>query len=402
MQTEPIRRDSRHREKVEKTTGIFRRVTAAGKVRYDIQYVDADGRTRWRTTDTLQEAKVLRADLVSKAARGEVIPTTKATFAELAEVWYEAKAPRVRQRTKRYYRDALDLVLLPRFGKLRLAAIDADAVAKLTRDLEREGLHATNPDRPIRPLGPSSVANYLKALRAVLSLAVRRRMIPSNPFAVLLADERPVRRERRKPHEWTPEEVDALIAASATLASKKVSKYDYTTLLRVVATLGLRKGEALGLQWRDFDKDGGYLTVERQWTGYDEYSAPKTRAGVRRIALPHLLRDELIALRLRSRYSGDDDPIFASNEGRPLDHANVSKRGFESARDDAGLPKQLTFHSLRHAAASRLIRGGLDPVTVASVLGHEDATTTLSVYAHMYDRQRTDEAVRAALAAPQV
>jgi site-specific recombinase XerC len=61
-------------------------------------------------------------------------------------------------------------------------------------------------------------------------------------------------------------------------------------------------------------------------------------------------------------------------------------------------PATLTFHSLRHAAASRLIRAGLDPLTVASVLGHEDATTTLSVYAHMFDRERTDEAVRAALA----
>jgi hypothetical protein len=36
-------------------------------------------------------------------------------------------------------------------------------------------------------------------------------------------------------------------------------------------------------------------------------------------------------------------------------------------------------------------------VTVASVLGYEDATTTLAVYAHLFDRKRTDEAVRAAL-----
>jgi integrase len=36
-------------------------------------------------------------------------------------------------------------------------------------------------------------------------------------------------------------------------------------------------------------------------------------------------------------------------------------------------------------------------VTVADVLGHEDATTTLSVYAHLFDRQRTHEAVRDAL-----
>jgi hypothetical protein len=76
---------------------------------------------------------------------------------------------------------------------------------------------------------------------------------------------------------------------------------------------------------------------------------------------------------------------------------NVSRRGFEAARDEAGLPSSLTFHHLRHATASRLIGAGLDPVTVAGVLGHEDPNVTLRVYAHLWDRRRTDEAVRAAL-----
>lgn len=393
MPTKPTCRSTRIR--VER--GIYKRYVKDG-VRYEINYVDADGRARWQTVEKLQDARTLRGDLVSRASRGEVVAPSKVTFAELAESWYESKAPRVRRRTQRYYRDSLDLVLLPRFGGLRVGAIDADAIAKLTRDLEREGLHATKPDRPVRPLGTSSVSNYLKALRAVLALAVRRRLIPSNPFDVLLPDDRPARQERRRPHEWTPEEVEALLSASASLGKRKIAKYDYTPLLRVVATLGLRKGEALGLCWKDFDKAGSYLTVERQWTAFEEYTTPKTRAGTRVIALPRSLRDELIALRLGSDFSLDEHPVFASNEGKPLDHANASKRGFEAARDEAKLPGHLTFHSLRHAAASRLIRAGLDPVTVASVLGHEDATTTLRIYAHMFDRKRTDKAVRRALA----
>jgi len=84
--------------------------------------------------------------------------------------------------------------------------------------------------------------------------------------------------------------------------------------------------------------------------------------------------------------------------GTPLGHRNVSRRGFDPARDLAELPDHLVFHDLRHAAASRLIRGGLEPVTVASGLGHEDANVTLSVYSPLYDRRRTDDAVRLALA----
>lgn len=195
----------------------------------------------------------------------------------------------------------------------------------------------------------------LKPLSGVLGYAVRRNVIASSPFDVLTDDDRPERAEKEPPHEWTDEEVEALLAASTHLASKRESRYDYSPLLRLVAVLGLRKGEALGLQWQDFDKDAGVLHVRRQW----------------------LARDELITLPLRSRFSQDEDPVFASLTGTPLGHRNVLRRGWAPARDAAGLPSSLTLHDLRHAAASRLIDAKLDPVTVAAVLGHEDATVTL-------------------------
>ena len=101
-------------------------------------------------------------------------------------------------------------------------------------------------------------------------------------------------------------------------AAKPESRYDYTSLLRLTARTGLRLGEVLGLQWRDFDKDTSHLTVARQWTRDDGYAPPKTKAGNRRIPLPADLRDDLIALCLRSRYSQDEHAIFASREGGPL------------------------------------------------------------------------------------
>lgn len=386
------------RERYER--GIFRRKTRDGAMRWEIAYLDRDGRQRWETVATLADARRRRAELTSKP-QAERLAAARRTFADLAEEWYEAKAPRLRRRTADYYRTALDLVLIPRFGKWQLAAIDADAIVKLTRDLEREGLHAIDPARPKRPLGSSSIANYLKPLQGVLALALRRRSIASNPFDVMTADDRPARAERQAVHEWQPEEIAGLLAASEMLAACETAHYDYSRLLRLAATLGLRLGEVVGLTWADFDDDGaGVLHVRRQWLRDGSYGPPKTKAGVRRIPLPPGIRDELIALRLASRFSGDGQPVFASRTGTPLGHRNVTRRGFEPARDLAGLPLSLTFHDLRHAAASRLIGAGLDPVAVAAVLGHEDATTTLSVYAHLFDRRKTNEAVRAALAGP--
>jgi integrase len=232
----------------------------------------------------------------------------------------------------------------------------------------------------------------------VLKVALRRKLIATNPFDVLADDERPTRGESEPAHEWTPEEETALLAAARQLAQKPESRYDYSPVLQIVLTLGLRLGEVLGLQWQDFDREESVVNVRRQWTRYGEYGPTKTKAGKRRVVLPHDLRDELIALRLRSPFSQDGDPIFASRAGTPLTHRNVTRRGFEAARDLAGLPATLTFHDTRHAVASKLIAANVDDVYLADFIGHGDATVTRKVYGHVRDRHRKDEAVRLALA----
>jgi integrase len=167
-------------------------------------------------------------------------------------------------------------------------------------------------------------------------------------------------------------------------------------LPRLTARLGLRLGEVLGLQWGDFEKNEGVLHARRQWLVTGQYGPPKTAAGFRGIPLPDDLRRDLIDLRLASKHSQDDDPIFTSREGTTLQHRNVAHRGFERAARQATI-EGVSFDDLRHAAASRLIANGLDPVTVAAVLGHGDPNITLKVYAHLFNRDERDEAVRQAL-----
>jgi integrase len=387
------------RQKV--ATGIYRRVTASGEVRHEFCYLD-HGKQKWETTNGgLREAKRLRAEKMAKRPEERRAPSRE-TFADVAALWFEQKRSKLRDRTATDYQAALDLVLLPRFGKWPIRLIDADAIANLIRSLEAEGLHAIDRQRSKRPLGRSAVLNYTKPLAQILAFAARRGYIATNPWLLLTRDDRPAQSAPRPIFEWTSEAIGGLLAASKRLAETKAAPearpYNYEPLLRVAVTLGLRLGEILGLRWEDFDKDAGVLHVERQWLRSGAYGPPKTKAGGRTVALPADLRDELIALRLRSRFSSDESPMFASMTGTPLQHRNVARRGFEAARDTAGLPSHLTFHDTRHAAASRMIDAGLDPVTVAGVLGHEDPHVTLKVYAARFDRQAKDDRVRAALA----
>jgi integrase len=59
--------------------------------------------------------------------------------------------------------------------------------------------------------------------------------------------------------------------------------------------------------------------------------------------------------------------------------------------------KRITFHLMRHAFASRMIHRGISSTVLASLMGHESSTITERRYIHLFDRQRTDEQVRAAM-----
>jgi integrase len=337
-----------------------------------------------------QEALAKQAELRGKAARGEsVVATSKLTFGELAEEWLESKR-HLRPWSRRNYRGALDLVLIPRLGRFRVAAITPELVARLIHELERKGPAG-------KPLSSSMIEAYLRPLNGTMAFAVRRGLIAVNPCSLLTSDERPRRRERKQDHVWSDDEIDALLAAARKLARQPTSRYDYTPLLRLAIFTGLRLGELLGLQWQDLDLPEDALYVRRQWTRLREYAPPKTTAAVRRIPLPPELTKELAALKLGSRYSADTDPVFVSRNGRPLGHRNATRRGFESAAATAGIDG-VSFHSMRHAFASRMISRGISSTVLAAVMGHESSTITEKRYIHLFDRQRTDELVREAMA----
>lgn len=84
--------------------------------------------------------------------------------------------------------------------------------------------------------------------------------------------------------------------------------------------------------------------------------------------------------------------------GKPLAHRNATRRGFETAAAKAGI-KNVSFHSMRHAFASRMIHRGITSTVLAALMGHESSTITERRYIHLFDRQRTDEHVRQAMSA---
>jgi integrase len=154
------------------------------------------------------------------------------------------------------------------------------------------------------------------------------------------------------------------------------------------ATCGLRIGEALGIKWEDLDFGKGTLTIKRTiWRGK---SLPtKTNSSRRTIKLPR------IALEALHRHKEDADRhsqdgiaasgwVFPTAKGNPHYAANFYRHNWKPTLRKAGLPP-ITYHQLRHGAASYLLSQRVPVPVVSRYLGHANPSITLSVYSHMID-----------------
>ncbi len=314
----------------------------------------APERSRWRPLKSPRRAgaRVFIRDLVHPLREAKRVRMTPRSFAE--------------------WMIALDRILIG-FGHLAPAQVTADAVAEFRRSLGQSRSAAT-------------VTKYETPLRELLDLAVRRGVIQTNPYKLLAAAERPKRAVRREPRRWRPAELVAVLEAAKLRDLRPEGRQKYLPLVATLVYLGCRIGEALALRWSDVDLLQRTISIRHTLRRDGTLGEPKTRAGIRDVPIPYgLLR---ILADAKDERAGDDDWVFAARHGRsPVGYWNAVNRGVKPALHAAGID-DARVHDLRHAAASLLIAQGLTPVEVAGLLGHRDATTTLSVYATWFGDER--------------
>ena len=149
---------------------------------------------------------------------------------------------------------------------------------------------------------------------------------------------------------------------------------------------GLRRGEALGLHWRDVDLAAGVLRV--RWTiarvgGELVFTEPKTERSRRFVSLPAPVVDVLRRYRNRAAaavwqpWPDHGDLVFPTHVGTPTDPRNAL-RAFSALAERAGLA-HATLHTLRHSAASALIASGAHLKVVQEMLGHSSYGITADI-----------------------
>ena len=386
--------------------GIYVRASRSGEIVYPFVVTDPkSGRNVWRTCSSLDDARAERGSLVGKRhGRQSVTRPARKRFEEYAQEWLADTAPRMRASTVVRDRGDVELHLVPYLGRLYLADIDADAVAKLVATLQREGKVVRKGGKVVRRSGLAahSVTNALGVLSRIMARAVRAGHVPTNPVALLEASERPKADALPFP-ELTAADLAAFLAAVRDDGRKRRSLAPYAerdfALVFVTMTTGLRQSEVLGLRWCDVDMTTGTLHVRQAKGRYDDQL--KTPAARRSVALaPEALR-LLASLSLGMRHTEPDDLVFATADGKALGGRNVL-RIVERARAHSGLDakceaqgaRKLTFHGLRHFYASARIADGHEIADVSRALGHADIATTLRTYTHELDARKRLESER--------
>jgi integrase len=337
-----------------------------------------EGKPRFRTVGyNLEVAREARQAFIEAARWGVVASAPQLRFAKVAGWWIERFARKVDvgercERTLEIRRYHLEHHLLPAFGSWLVREISVQDVAELLDDLRA------------RSLSENTTAGALATLSNIMRFAVRNSWIPESPIEKLEACERP-RPARRQPRALGREEIARLLDGCLPR---------YRALIATALFTGMRVSELLGLTWRDVDLGSGLVYVRAQLSRRAPCRrvALKTRSAQRQIPISPQLRALLVVHRAACERKADADWVFATRNGTPLTQRNVMRSALAHAARRGGLlagGARLRFHDLRHTFASHLIVDlGLDVLQVSRILGHSSASTTLDVYAHMFDEAR--------------
>lgn len=331
-------------------------------------------RTRLEVSDALK--KTLRDQQLG------IAPTSdRQTLDKFLTGWLENNIkPTNKQLTYRSYEWIVRTHLIPGLGRLPLSKITPQKLQSFVADRQAAGL------------SPATIRHINATLRAALSQAQKWGLVHQNSAKLVTLP----RAVRYQPTILAPDQSKALLMF--------IAGHQHEALLTTALTMGLRRGEILGLRWHDVDLEKGALEVrhslERVKGAGLALTDPKSQRAKRGLRIPQICLRALVkhkGLQEAARtWAGsrwkDGGFIFTSGIGTPLHPDDVS-RLLKPILEAAGLPK-VRFHDLRHSCASLLLSLGVHPKLVQETLGHSSYQLTMDTYSHMIPALRTEVADR--------
>lgn len=313
--------------------------------------------------DTKREAQLAFAELVAKK---NPVNATNNTFQSVYNIWLETYRLTVKDSTLRHTKQIFRDHILPEFGIMKLTDITPLMLQKFY-----------NHQMEIC----SSPNKRFSKLAKIFDFALKQGMIDKNP--ALMVD-RPRRRnvetkKRREVNFYTKDELNRFLS----MAKEKLSLKWYV-FFRVLAYTGMRRGEALALQWEDINAKDMTIrvskTISQSQSGPYLSKTPKTEKSNRIILVDRETMELIQSLDRTSEF------IFPNTKGS-FCALSQPVRKIHAVVDGTDL-KYISPHGFRHTHCSILFSAGVSIPEVQDRLGHTDVKTTIDVYNHVYQQDK--------------
>jgi integrase len=313
---------------------------------------------------TKEDAERLLRQMHAEHDAGRNLGRKSETVAELLHDDLDTDEALVRPASIRYYRNCAKHVS-KRIGAMKAQDVTFEVVQRIANDMHKTGL------------GPASVRAALARLSNIYDRRPER--FPTNPVRWKKLRLRKLKRAER--HPLSAYQVRRLIEAADDLESRG-NDIRYAPAVWLGALLGPRRGEILGLTWRDVDFKKGEIHIRQQRAEHNgELFGPlKTEESERTIPMgPRLatrLRVHWELLQAERRYRGADwkehGLVICTEDGSPP-RMNVLSDLLSKLERAEHLP-HLHPHLLRHTVASQLDELGYSQRVIGDVLGHSGKT----------------------------
>jgi integrase len=300
------------------------------------------------------------------------------SFKDYADQWYKRREAEfsvddLAESTLINYRSILDIHLIPNFGSIPLDKITTKDIKDFVT--KKKG----------GELKKKTVRNILGVLHQILLEAEDDKVIQISPYPK-------TRLLKKKKAEQIKDENGDKKLEHLELHQIPIflnaCPADYYCLFYTAIYAGPRRGELLGLQWKDIDFQNEQIHVRRSlYKG--RVKSPKTETSKRTIDIGpthvEILRKHRVemikAMFENGRQLTDDDFVFCLLDGKPINGDNLYHRIFRPIIKEIGL--SITIHGLRHTYASILIGAGHNIKYISDQMGHTNIQTTLNIYSHL-------------------
>ncbi|MFR9723557.1 tyrosine-type recombinase/integrase [Streptomyces sp. MS19] len=328
----------------------------------------------FRYGHSYDEAAEKLAKLQEQERNGVPVPSRSWTVGEWLTYWLaQIVQPSTEHNTYAKYEGKVRLYLIPHLGKKSLPRLSPAQVREAMARMKKDGVPA-----PTR-------AESLRVLRNALNRARREELVTRN--VAELVDMPTVDTQERKP--WSAKE-------AITFLSTARDHRLYAAFV-VLLTLGLRRGELLGMRWSDIDFDNEQFTPTRQVQrekGKLVVKKLKTDSSNAALPLPAFVAE---ALRERKRVQGEEkakagshwhqepgeDLIFTERHGGPIEPRGFS-RTFETLVGRAPV-RRITVRLARHTCGTLLAFLKVHPKSAQAILRHSQISMTMDIYTHVVD-----------------